>query len=298
MKYKGIVVRGHGKSFVVRSEGRDIACEIRGKIKHTTSGTTPVAVGDDVLISLSSQTTGMIEEVGERQSMLFRPAKGSDRRQQVIAANLDQLAVVVSVKSPELKPGLIDRFLIAAEIGGLSPLIIINKIDLGQAEILAELKQGYTDLGIPVFFISALKGEGLDTLDITLRGHKTIFAGHSGVGKSTILNHFLPGINLRVGDVSDYSNKGVHTTSGVQLFELPHGGFVVDTPGLKILGLWEVSREELADFFPEFAPYIDQCRFTGCSHLHEPDCAVKEAVTRGDIPRFRYNSYAAIHKSL
>jgi len=298
MNLSGIVIRGHGKHFVVRSGGRDISCEIRGKVKHATTGTTPVAVGDDVVISLGSSSTGMIEEVGERQSMLFRPAKGSDRRRQVIAANLNQLAVVASVKSPELKPGFIDRFLIAAQIGGLTPLIVINKIDLGEPEILSELKSGYTALGIPIFFISAISGKGMEEFEAALSDHKTIFAGHSGVGKSTILNCLLPGQNLRVGEISDYSNKGVHTTSRVQLFELPQGGFVVDTPGLKVLGLWEVAKEELGDYYPEFSDYADQCRFTGCSHLHEPDCAVKDAVLRGKISRFRYNSYATIYKSL
>ena len=298
MKSEGIVVRGHGKSFIVRSHGKEIKCEIRGKVKHITDAVTPVAVGDTVTISIDSEETGMIEAVGPRRSMLFRPSKGSDKKKQVIAANIDQLAVVASVKSPTLKPGLIDRFLISAQMGNLKPLIIINKIDLTQLEILDEMKKGYGLLNIPFFQISAVTGEGFDRLAGILSGHKTIFAGHSGVGKSTILNRLIPGLNIKVGEVSDYSNKGVHTTSGVQLYELPNGGYVVDTPGLKVLGLWEIEKEDVQFYFPEFDDFRENCRFTGCSHIPEPDCAVKEAVERGKIAKFRYNSYVSIYNSL
>ena len=259
---------------------------------------TPVAVGDEVVISIAEDNTGMIENVEERQSMFFRPAKGLDSKKQVIAANIDQLAAVASVKQPALKPGLIDRFLIAAEIGGLNPLVIINKIDLGRIPLVDELQQGYADLDIKCHIMSAITGEGTDELSASLAGHKTIFAGHSGVGKSTILNRLVPGLDIRVAEVSEATDKGVHTTTNVELYALPNGGYVVDSPGLKILGLWDVRKEELFQFYPEFHEFHDDCRFTGCSHTHEPDCAVKKAVNSGRIPEFRYNSYVTIYNSL
>ncbi|UCD95067.1 MAG: ribosome small subunit-dependent GTPase A [Candidatus Zixiibacteriota bacterium] len=298
MTVEGIVVRGHGKSFVVRSKGKEISCEIRGKLKYSTDSITPVAVGDDVVISENPEGTGMIEEVKERRSMFFRPAKGSDVKRQVIAANIDQLAVVSSVREPELKPGLIDRFLIASEIGGLKPVVVINKIDLGRIPLVDELLAGYSDIDIPVYITSAVTGEGLESFEKTLNGHRTILAGHSGVGKSTILNRLLPDIDLKVKEVSHATKRGVHTTSLVELFELRHGGFVVDSPGLKVLALWEVEKENVSEYFPEIFRLIDGCRFTGCSHTHEPDCAVKEAVDKGMIPEFRYKSYVTIYNSL
>jgi len=295
---KGIVVRAYGKSFIIYCQGELISCEIRGKVKRAAKSTTPIAVGDNVVISRNQDGSGIIEKVEKRRSMFFRPAKGSESKRQVLAANIDQLAAVVSVKEPTLKPGLIDRFLIAAEIGRLKPIVIINKIDLGRRPLIDDIEAGYTQINIPVYIISALTGEGCDRLEEALADNKTIFAGHSGVGKTTILNRLIPGLNMKIGEISDYSKKGVHTTSLVELFKLPHGGFVVDSPGLKVLGLWEVEKKHLADYFPEMNNYFEQCRFTGCSHTHEPDCAVKEAVKNGKIPQFRYNSYIAIRESL
>lgn len=298
MTNKGIVVRAYGKSFIVYSRGESISCEIRGKVKRAAKSTTPVAVGDNVVFLKNQDGSGIIEKVEKRHSMFFRPAKGSESKRQVIAANIDQLAVVVSVKVPTLKPGLIDRFLIAAEIGRLKPIVIINKIDLGRISLLDDLEAAYAQINIPVHIVSAITGEGCDRLEEALVDSKTIFAGHSGVGKTALLNWLIPGANLKIGKVSDYSKKGVHTTSLVELFKLPHGGFVVDSPGLKVLGLWEVEKNQLADYYPEMHDYHENCRFTGCSHTHEPDCAVKEAVKNGKISQFRYNSYITIRESL
>jgi ribosome biogenesis GTPase len=298
MTNRGIVVRAYGKSFIVNYHGNSIPCEIRGKVKHTADATTPVAVGDDVAITINRDGSGVIEKVFDRRTMFFRPGKGTTTKKQVIAANIDQLAAVVSVKQPTLKPGLIDRFLIAADIGRLSPIVIINKIDLGSIPELDDIRRAYEHINIPIFIISALTGEGFDKLEKILVDHKTIFAGHSGVGKTTILNRLIPGLDLKVGEISDYSQKGIHTTSLVELFELPYGGYVVDSPGLKVLGLWEIDRSQLIEYFPEMHKYLDLCRFTECSHTHEPDCAVKEAVDKGEISKFRYKSYVAIRKSL
>ncbi len=283
---------------MVKTTEGEIVCEIRGKVKHKTSGTTPVAVGDEVIISESGDGTGMIEEVLPRKSMFFRPAKGSDSKKQVIAANIDQLAAVASVMNPPLKPGLIDRFLIAAEIGNLEALVIINKIDLGETDLFLEVVEAYRAIDVPVLTVSAISGEGIEELEERLASHKTIFAGHSGVGKSTILNTINPNLNLKVGEISDYSEKGVHTTTHIQLFELPKGGYVVDSPGLKVLGLWEVEQSELDEYFQEFEKFRDECYFSGCSHTHEPDCAVKRAVEEGIVPAFRYDSYVSIYQSL
>jgi len=298
MTDKGIVIRGHGKSFTVRCRGKDIPCEIRGRLKYGTASITPVAVGDDVEISLGADGAGMIEKVAERRSMFFRPAKTSDTKRQVIAANISQLGIIVSSKNPPLKSGLVDRFLIAADMGNLKPIIIVNKIDLGRPKTASELERGYQDIDVPILFVSAETGESFDELKKILRGHRTIFAGHSGVGKSTILNRLIPGLNIKVSEVSKYSDKGVHTTSTIEMFELPGGGFVVDSPGLKILRLWELKKEDLPYYYKEMEEYLNLCRFTGCSHIHEPDCAVKAAVDKGLIPKFRYQNYVTIYNSL
>jgi ribosome biogenesis GTPase len=295
---EGIVIRSHGKSFIVRYQNSNISCEIRGKVKFKTSSTTPVAVGDDVIISLGSDGTGSIEDVKPRRTMFFRAAKGIDKKKQVIAANLDQLAIISSIKNPPLKSGLIDRFLISAHIGGLKPIIIINKIDLEKSDYLYELGEGYRAIGVEFCPISALTEEGIEQLDPLLKNHRTIFSGHSGVGKSAILNRLIPGLNLKTGEVSSYTNKGIHTTSMVELFALPNGGYVVDSPGLKILGLWQIERPQLSDYYTEFEKYLPDCRFAGCSHIMEPDCGVKKAVANREIPQFRYDNYVAIFDSL
>jgi ribosome biogenesis GTPase len=298
MTYDGTVVRSHGKSFVVRCQNQNFFCEIRGKLKFKTDSATPVAVGDDVIITLNPNGAGMIEEVKERRSMFFRAAKGIEAKKQVIAANLDQLAIIVSAKNPPLKTGLIDRFLIAAELGGLKPLVVVNKIDLEKSDFLAELERGYKNIDVPICFVSALTGEGVADLERYLMGHRTIFAGHSGVGKSALLNRLIPNLNLKTGEVSSCTNKGVHTTSLVELFALPCGGYVVDSPGLKILGLWKIERAQLADYYPEFEKYLPDCRFIGCNHVHEPGCAIKSAAEKGEVPRFRYDNYVAIFNSI
>jgi ribosome biogenesis GTPase len=294
----GIVTRGHGNRFIVFAEGGYYTCQMRKKVKFKTDQTTPVAVGDDVRIAVVGEGEGVIEEVHERKSVLSRPAVGRETSEHVLAANINTLIIVASIKSPRLKPGLIDRFLIAAQIGELHSAIVINKVDLEPDKGDIETAEVYRSLGYDLYLTSALTGEGLDDFGRFLGSHRSILAGHSGVGKSTILNRLIPGVNLPVHEISHATGRGRHTTSHIELFHLSDQGFVIDSPGLKVLGLWQLKKEELSDYYPEMHPFLDQCRFTRCSHLHEPDCAVREAVKQGKISNLRYQNYTQIYNSL
>jgi len=294
----GIVTRAHGNRFIVFAGGKPYDCQLRKKVKFKTDQTSPVVVGDDVDISVSDGDNGAVEAVQPRRSVLSRPSSGRETTEHVLAANIDCLAIVASIKEPTLKTGLIDRFAIAATIGGLTPVIVLNKIDLGVDADCLEIADLYRSLGYDVFLTSAVDGRGLDEVTRFLGQHRSIMAGHSGVGKSTILNRLIPGIDLPTTGISESTGKGRHTTSHIEMFPLPYGGFVIDSPGIKVLGLWKLEKDDLDGHYPEMASCRFDCRFTHCSHLTEPDCAVKAAVDSGKIALWRYQNYRHIYESL
>lgn len=297
-KIRGIVTCAHGNRFIVFADQRQVDCQLRKKVKFKTDQTSPVAVGDDVDISVSDSGAGAIEAVQPRRSVLSRPVVGRETSEHVLAANIDCLVVVSSVKEPPLKTGLIDRFTITAGIGGLVPVIVLNKIDLGVDDDCRRIAETYRSLGYDVFLTSAVDGRGLDDASAFLRAHRSIMAGHSGVGKSSILNRLLPGINLPTTGISEATGKGRHTTSHIEMYPLLNGGFVIDSPGIKVLGLWQLEKDQLDEHYPEMTDCRLECRFTHCSHLSEPDCAVKAAVDSGKIAPWRYQNYRQIYESL
>jgi ribosome biogenesis GTPase len=230
----------------------------------------------------------LIERVEPRQGVLCRTSKG---RQHVIVANVDQLLIVASAAEPMLKPNLIDRFLVTAEQTQIRPVICINKIDLIDPADLQPLVGVYGQMGYGVLQVSATTGHGIDRLHRILQNQETVIAGQSGVGKSSLLNAAEPGLELRVTPVSEENQKGRHTTTTAQLIPLAAGGYVVDTPGVRQFQLWDVISEEVAGLYRDLRPYVNHCRFPDCTHTHEADCAVKDAVADGRLDVRRYESY-------
>jgi ribosome biogenesis GTPase len=252
----------------------------------------PIAVGDEVSFVDAGDATGMIVEVLPRRNRLSRRGPGPKPLEQVIVANVDQVVIVMAVAQPKLKWGLLDRYLVSAEAAGIPALICITKIDLADERAFLEELAAYEEIGYPSLLTSAVTGRGIEELKAALRGRVSVFAGTSGVGKTTLLNTLQPGLGLKVSEVSGSTRKGRHTTSHLEMFPLDFGGSVVDTPGIREFGLWRIGAQELAGLFPEMRPYIGRCRFgLNCTHSHEPDCAIKRAVEERKISERRHQSY-------
>lgn len=298
----GRVIRLDSKVCWVRcDDGALLKCSVRGKLyRQERAAKNPVAVGDIVeLAPGESEDQGCVEAVLPRRNKLSRAmADTAGRREQVVVANVDHLAIVVAVARPPMRPGLIDRFLIAAARQAIEPIVVVNKIDLGKrAEIEARMSP-YADLGARLVYTAAEQGQGVDELRDLLAGKQTVFAGHSGVGKSTLLNALVPSLEIATKKVSHKSGRGTHTTTQVTLYELEDGGALIDTPGVRAMGLWRVDPSEVDDYFEEITALAPSCRFRGCSHRHEPGCSVKAALEAGEIHAVRFESYVRIVESL
>ncbi len=286
----GRVIRVHGLQSVVESDNGVIyRCAIRRLLKSlVTDERSIVTTGDLVWFRDAGNGEGMIERVEARHGVLTRASR---RREQVIVANIDQLIIVLSLIEPDLKPHLIDRYLALAQKGDLAPILCLNKADLVEHANLQPLVGAYSQLGIPTLLTSAKTGEGVDRLREFLVGRASVFAGQSGVGKSSLLNAIQPELSLKVSNVSESTQKGRHTTTTAELIKLDFGGWVVDTPGVRQLQPWDTIPEEVEGFFPEFRPFVALCGFPDCTHTHEAKCAVKRAVDRRQISVRRYHSY-------
>ena len=290
----GRVLRVHGLASVVETaDGRHFRCVVRRVLRSlVTDERNIVATGDHVWFRPSATDEGVIERVEPRHGNLTRASRG---REHVLVANVDQVVIVMAIAEPALKPHLIDRYLVSAERGGIQPLLCLNKIDLADPVALQPLIGSYSQLGIPVFLTSVMTGQGIEDLRKRMPDRQTVFAGQSGVGKSSLLNAIQPELALTVAEVSENNNKGKHTTTTAQLIKLEIGGWVVDTPGIRQFQLWDVMAEELEGFFPEFRPLVAHCAYADCTHSHEGGCAIKRAVALGQISERRYISYCGMY---
>jgi ribosome biogenesis GTPase len=289
----GRVLRVQGLHSIVRDDGgATFQCATRRLLKTlSTDQRHVVAAGDVVWFRPEGEAQGIIERVEPRHGVLSRTSRG---RQHVLVANIDQIVIVTSAAEPRLKPNLIDRLLVTAEKTEIRPVVCINKIDLVEPADLLPLVGVYAQLGYEVLMVSATTGFGVPRLRDRLQGAESVVTGQSGVGKSSLLNAIEPNLQLRVQTVSSETEKGRHTTTTAELIPLSFGGYVVDTPGIRQFQLWDVIPEEVAGFFRELRPYVSQCRFPNCTHTHEDQCAVKDAVADGWIDARRYESYVQI----
>lgn len=288
-------VLSHTKKWAfVEHDRQEVMCRIHECLIE--QGATILAAGDEVLVQPGEEEPTVMG-VAPRRSKLSRLAiEGSRVAEQIFAANIDILLIVAAVARPRFKLGLIDRYLIVADVGSIRPVLCLNKIDLVDKE--PEVINSYRDLGVTVLNTSCKTGAGIDELRGILNDNVAVFAGHSGVGKSSLINALEPTLELATREVSESSEKGKHVTTGSRLYTLGDRIRIVDTPGIRQLGLWGVSHEEVAYYFPELAEHAEACRFRDCTHIHEPGCAVREAVEAGGIAPLRYNSYLRIRQSI
>lgn len=292
----GIVLWTMNEWYAVEAGGVEWRCRLRGVLRKEGRTALLPVVGDQVDLEPTGEGEGVITGIGPRRSTFSRRAAGAKGawREQVLAANIDQVVVMFAAANPVPNPRTVDRFLVVAEANELPAVLLVNKVDLVDQAAAHATFDVYARVGYPVHFVSAIAGMGLDGLPALLAGRVSLVSGPSGVGKSSLINALLPGIDLRTATVSQSLRKGRHTTMVGSLYRLPWGGYIADTPGLRELAPWDIPPSELSDCFPEMRPYQDECRWSGCLHRNEQDCAVRAAVACATIDPRRYDSYLRI----
>lgn len=296
---QGLVIRNTGSFYQVKtSDGEIVNCRIKGKFRiQGIKSTNPVAVGDYVTFSVTPEGEGLISEIAERKNYVVRRPANLSKQRHIIAANVDQALLIVTVNYPETSTTFIDRFLATCEAYRVPAKIIINKKDLyseEELEYMRNLMFLYEQIGYQCFAVSALTGDGVDNVRELLTGRVSLLSGNSGVGKSSLINAVCPDFKAKTGEISEIHNKGMHTTTFSEMFELDEGTYLIDTPGIKGFGTIDFEKEEVGHFFPEIFRISKDCRFGNCTHVHEPGCAVIKAVEESYISQSRYNSYLSV----
>ena len=295
----GLVIKNTGSWYTVYTDdGQLIDSKIKGNFRlKGIRSTNPVAVGDFVEITCNQEGTAFITAIDDRRNYIIRKSSNLSKQSHIIAANVDQAFLVVTVNYPETSTKFIDRFLASAEAYRVPVVLVFNKCDLLSAEELhyqEMMMQLYDTIGYQCVSVSAIEGTGLDTLHDLMKEKITLLSGHSGVGKSTLINSLLPGVKLRTSEISDAHNTGMHTTTFSEMLKLPDGGWLIDTPGIKGFGTFDIEREELSSYFREIFHFSKDCRFSNCTHTHEPGCAVLKALENHYIAQSRYESYLSM----
>jgi ribosome biogenesis GTPase len=303
---KGIVIKSTGSWYTVKTtEGEILDCRIKGnfRIKGIRS-TNPIAVGDHVEFTVKQEDSntegiqiGLINNIIERKNYIIRKAPNLSKESHIIAANIDQAFLIVTVSHPVTSTTFIDRFLVSAEAYRIPCRLIFNKIDLYNEEQTQKMESFiaiYEQIGYTCLKVSATEQLGIDALKQMIKDKTNVFSGHSGVGKSTIINSLQPGIELKTGDISEAHHSGKHTTTYSEMIPLDFGGYIIDTPGIKGFGLLEMAKDEISHYFPEMFRLLNNCQYYNCTHTHEPGCAVKKAVEEGEIAESRYDTYLGL----
>lgn len=281
-------------------DGQIFPCRLRGRFKlMETKVTNPIAVGDKVTFEIQEgdENTGVITSIHDRKNYIIRRAAQKPGYSHIIAANIDQAILIATLLYPKTSLGFIDRFLVSAEAYGIPAIIAFNKSDLYDDEATAiyeELSTLYANIGYPTYLISATNNVGIDKIEELMQDKITLLAGHSGVGKSTLINALIPHVEQKVAPISDFAQKGTHTTTFAEMFPLDANSAIIDTPGIKEWGLVDIEEEELNHYFPELRDLLGKCRFHNCTHTHEPDCSIIEALNKGKVSPSRYESYVSM----
>lgn len=296
---RGLVIKNTGSWYQVKTEeGKLVDCKIKGNFRlKGIRSTNPVAVGDNVFICMNPEGTAFITEIEDRKNYIIRKATNLSKQSHIIAANLDQVLLVVTIARPETSTVFIDRFLASAEAYRVPVVIIFNKVDdldEDETRYLNGLINLYTVIGYSCHKISAKFGQGMDEVKSILKDKVTLLSGNSGVGKSTFINAVLPELKLRTAEISDMHETGMHTTTFSEMFELPEGGYLIDTPGIKGFGTFDMEEEEIGHYFKEIFQFSAECKYGNCTHTHEPGCAVLKAVEEHYISESRYQSYLSM----
>jgi len=295
----GLVLKSTGSWYKVKSEtGKTLDCRLIGKMREDgIRSTNPIAVGDIVDFELETETQGIIKNIHNRKNYIIRRSSNLSKESHIVAANIDNAFLMVSLRAPKTPTQFIDRFLVSAEAYRIPVTIVFNKIDLyseRDLEMLQELEILYTSIGYDCIRISVKDEINLHLIKEKLLNHVSLFSGNSGVGKSSLINTIEPHLNIKTAIVSKSHNKGTHTTTFAEMHELPNGGYIVDTPGLKGFGLHKMELEEISHYFPEMFNLLSKCGFHNCTHIHEPDCEVLKAVEDGRVHPFRYENYVGM----